>query len=96
MSLVQLFIRELTHNITSTYKLLSRKEPTQSHFIQVHWGGRYSIRVRMAVDDAVLSEPVLCNGPVIQAPFELTYNYINGSFFWRDNPGLPKEIKSGK
>lgn len=87
-----LFITETSKNITSSYQLMNQKNSTWSHSVQVHWGGRYSIRVKTAVPDAVLSQPVLCNGPVIPAPYELTFN--DGSFFWRNrnNESLPEEV----
>ena len=90
----QLFVRETTRNVTSSYLLLGQKNHTQSHYIQIHWGGRYSIQMSTAANNAVLSEPVSCNGPEIPPPFELTY--LDSSFFWRDNPNLPKEITSKK
>ena len=92
----QLFVTETTKNVTSSYQLLSRKNFTQDHYVTIHWGGRYSVQVRTAVDGAVLSHPVLCNGPQIPSPYELTYNPINGSVSWRNSLALPKEIASRK
>lgn len=89
-----LFVTETTYNVTSSYQLLGHKNRFQSHVIRVDWGGRYSIRMRTAVTDSILTEPVICNGPDIPPPYELTYEFNNGSFFWRNSPSLPKEISS--
>ncbi|MPC12897.1 Sortilin-related receptor [Portunus trituberculatus] len=88
----RLFVTETNRNVTSSYQLLSQKNLTRSHYIQIHWGGRYSIQMSTAANNAVLSDPVICNGPEIPPPFELTY--MDSSFFWRDSPNLPKEITS--
>ncbi|KAG0721757.1 Sortilin-related receptor [Chionoecetes opilio] len=87
-----LFVTETSRNVLSPYQLLSQKNSTQSHSVQVHWGGRYSIQLKTAVAGAVLSHPVLCSGPKIPPPYELIYNQANSSISWRDNSSLPNEI----
>lgn len=96
ISLPKLFVTETTHNITAPYQLLGDKNRFQSHAIQIHHGGHYSVQVRTAVTDAILTKPVTCSGPDIPAPYELTYQYAKDLFLWKNSPSLPKEILSKK
>ncbi|KAK7079454.1 hypothetical protein SK128_017318, partial [Halocaridina rubra] len=88
----ELLIRDVIHNKTSYYELPSKVGNIQSHEVETHWGGRYSISIRSALPEARYSQPKICDGPVIPAPYELTFNPSDESFFWRRSPNMPNEL----
>ncbi|XP_068235638.1 sortilin-related receptor-like [Palaemon carinicauda] len=88
----KLRITDGVKNETSYYQLPSNGSIQQSHEIDVHYGGRYSISVSSALKDARYSQPVVCSGPPIPAPYELTFNPSDESFFWRVNPSMPRKL----
>ncbi|KAK8747660.1 hypothetical protein OTU49_016520, partial [Cherax quadricarinatus] len=88
----RLSIRDVIRNETSYYMLMNQKNHTHSHTVVAHWGGFYSIYVSTSLPGARSSRPAVCRGPVIPPPYDLTYNPVDGSFFWRRNRTLPHEI----
>ncbi|XP_042228900.1 sortilin-related receptor-like isoform X2 [Homarus americanus] len=91
-----LTITEVIRNETSSYKLMSRNNHTQSHQVDAHWGGLYSIYVSTSLEGARQSKPFECQGPVIPTPYELTFNPSDGSFFWRNNRYFPHDLLNQK
>ncbi|XP_045625309.2 sortilin-related receptor isoform X2 [Procambarus clarkii] len=87
-----LIITDIIRRETSNYMLKKQDNHTQRHSVRAHWGGLYSISVCTSLARARLSRPVICPGPVIPPPYDLTYNPSDGSFFWRRNRTLSHDI----
>lgn len=89
----ELRITDDVMNKSSYFQLPSKEGVPQSHEVEVHYGGQYSVSVRHAsLSDARYSQPVVCSGPPIPPPYELTFNPSDESFFWRVNPAMPSNL----